>query len=603
MRIFKAIRLTVLSIQLRLLILVVLQVIVSCNWQTPHPEEEKIQYTAWMKLATAYSNTQPDSCLHYTDSLSRMAYVKSHDSLLVPVVINRILAWRQQGKLDSCLLHLPGSRNLCKRIKDTANWSRAENITASVLISKGHSRLAIQHASRALEIARSGRLPLHEAKAYSSLAEACIDNNEFANAQLYLNKAYVIYSTLDSLPHLSGVAATISYNYKQLGNMDSAFYYGEQAIQFAEACPGYIYRILPYSNMGILYQETKPDLALNWYDKAIEISPNRPEPRFSKVNVYIGKQQYDTAIQLLRMLTVEAQQSGSLAGLARCYWQSGRIYLARGQSPEAIEDLTKAIHIGDSIGTAYISIGARETMKSVFSAAGRMQEAFQLSEGIARLNDSILQSQNSTAMEAIQIYHDAERKQQKVNQAEQEIAWQLRINKQLVMLLSILTFALLALAFAIQRARKYHRKMGQAYDRLIGQYRAETAALHEQLQKLKPQPLFDRLLELMEKEKPWLNHQLTVDDIAEKLQTSSRHLSAELKLQGLPSVTRLVQQYRVNCFMENLQNPAFSNYKLEAISKASGFRSYRTFFLVFEQVTGLTPEQYRKRIAKSESAK
>jgi AraC-like DNA-binding protein len=83
--------------------------------------------------------------------------------------------------------------------------------------------------------------------------------------------------------------------------------------------------------------------------------------------------------------------------------------------------------------------------------------------------------------------------------------------------------------------------------------------------------------------------------LAEKLRTTTHHLS-QLINEGLGvNFADFVNQYRVGAVQEKLRDPARSHLKIEEIAYETGFNSKSTFQAAFKKFAGITPSEYRKK--------
>ncbi len=107
--------------------------------------------------------------------------------------------------------------------------------------------------------------------------------------------------------------------------------------------------------------------------------------------------------------------------------------------------------------------------------------------------------------------------------------------------------------------------------------------------------LKERLLGCMEREKPYLDSELTLPQLAEKLRTSTHHLS-QLVNEGLGvNFADFINQYRIEAVKEKLRDPAFGHLKIEEIAYQTGFNAKSTFQAAFKKFAGVTPSEYRKK--------
>lgn len=105
-----------------------------------------------------------------------------------------------------------------------------------------------------------------------------------------------------------------------------------------------------------------------------------------------------------------------------------------------------------------------------------------------------------------------------------------------------------------------------------------------------------RLLEFMEVEKPYLNPELTIQDLAEKINIQKHHLTYIINSGLHKNFFNFVNEYRVEEFKRRVANPNYNHLTLLAIAFDSGFNSKSSFNNIFKNITGQTPSEYKKSL-------
>lgn len=107
-----------------------------------------------------------------------------------------------------------------------------------------------------------------------------------------------------------------------------------------------------------------------------------------------------------------------------------------------------------------------------------------------------------------------------------------------------------------------------------------------------------RLEEVMSKEKPYLNPELTLQALADLVEAQPHHLSQVINQEFQKSYADYINSFRIKTAAEKLKNPEFNQLKISYISYESGFNSQPTFNTLFKKVYKETPSQYRNRSQK-----
>ena len=104
----------------------------------------------------------------------------------------------------------------------------------------------------------------------------------------------------------------------------------------------------------------------------------------------------------------------------------------------------------------------------------------------------------------------------------------------------------------------------------------------------------DRLHQLMEGEKPYLDPNLTLPELADRLSISTHHLSQVINQRLGQNFFDFVNRYRVEEAKQRLADPHSAYLTILAIANEAGFNSKSAFYTAFRKHAGMTPSQYKR---------
>lgn len=104
--------------------------------------------------------------------------------------------------------------------------------------------------------------------------------------------------------------------------------------------------------------------------------------------------------------------------------------------------------------------------------------------------------------------------------------------------------------------------------------------------------LMDRISELMEKERLYLNPELKVGDVADALGVSRNAVSVCINSHQGCSFSQYVNDYRLQHAKRLLSETP--DMKISAVGLESGFANERTFFRAFKSATDMTPKEWKE---------
>ncbi|MBK5208732.1 MAG: AraC family transcriptional regulator [Flavobacteriaceae bacterium] len=108
----------------------------------------------------------------------------------------------------------------------------------------------------------------------------------------------------------------------------------------------------------------------------------------------------------------------------------------------------------------------------------------------------------------------------------------------------------------------------------------------------------DKLKDLMDLKKPFLNPNLTLLELASELDISTHYLSQILNEKFNLNFFDYINQFRVEEVKLKISDSKFENYSLLGIAFDSGFNSKSAFNRIFKKFTNQTPSQYKSAVPK-----
>jgi AraC-like DNA-binding protein len=107
--------------------------------------------------------------------------------------------------------------------------------------------------------------------------------------------------------------------------------------------------------------------------------------------------------------------------------------------------------------------------------------------------------------------------------------------------------------------------------------------------------LGERIKSYFESEKPYLNPEFSLLDLAQNLQVPQHHISYCFRFvfnQGFPSMK---SAYRIAHAKKLIENPANDYLSYEGIGLESGFSTRSRFYAAFQEIEGCSPGEYREK--------
>jgi AraC-like DNA-binding protein len=107
-----------------------------------------------------------------------------------------------------------------------------------------------------------------------------------------------------------------------------------------------------------------------------------------------------------------------------------------------------------------------------------------------------------------------------------------------------------------------------------------------------------KLLQYMDEEKPYLEGDMTINDLSRKTGIPRHHITEVLNEKYHRNFFSFVNEYRIREVISRISDPKYQHYTILAIAFDAGFNSKSTFNTFFKTYTGKTPSAYREEILK-----
>lgn len=114
------------------------------------------------------------------------------------------------------------------------------------------------------------------------------------------------------------------------------------------------------------------------------------------------------------------------------------------------------------------------------------------------------------------------------------------------------------------------------------------------------QEIFQQVIDLFENEKIYINPQLRIGHVAEKIGVPTHKVSVAINAQFGKPFYDLVAQYRTDLLKTLLADPANKAYTVLALASDAGFNSKASLNRIFKEQTNMTPTQYQRLIFQNE---
>lgn len=580
---------------------------ISCDFIKKETSTDSI-----LSKAENYLKKNPDSTLiianqllfqHSKDNFEDKKYLKIYQL--------KQQAFSNLQNLDSFFSSGEQVRKIASKISDSLAIAQSLLISVKGNVDYSSNKKLEKYLPSAIAFFKSQNRLLEMGRLNSNYGSLLIYKGEYKKAQEHLLISYKLFGQLNKQMDQAKVCDLIGTNYGYMGSPEESLKYYQEALSIANTVKDSFLLSNIHINLGIYYRKINPDIAIQNYYKALSYiqsstnNLNRIKTRYNLANVFYDKGDYESAEAVYLKMLLECKKHNFIEGTAMAYNGLASVYSQTNRQYKAIPYMLSAIKVADSLGMTNLSLMLKPELISIYKKSGEFKNALDQSEQMKSLSDSLLLKDKQLAVHELDIKYKTKEK----DLENKHLLEKLGFRKNTILILITLVIVCIVIVLLYRQRSVLLNERNKAYVVLMKKYKEErelktdnvftlindntqTISIYETLN------LFDKLVNYYEKDKPFLNAKLRIENVAKQLEVSQKAVTAVIKANGYIGFANFNNKFRVeevkNCFVDS----NFSSLKIEAIATQSGFGSRQSFYTAFEEFTGVNPGFYRSEILK-----
>lgn len=295
------------------------------------------------------------------------------------------------------------------------------------------------------------------------------------------------------------------------------------------------------------------------------------------------------------------------------YLSYGTYLNDRGEYARAIPVLRQGIELSERSNNAVHRYKLYQRISEAETALGRYREALDYFKSYHSQADSIFNVERERSINELRVRYDAERQENMLRKSEIDLIRQQR-RFQLLLLLLLFAVGISTVVYILYRRKDkmYKQIVRQQYEFLKKEKKAAQPAMPPpgptSPQTEKPSPdrddhavrdaeLFARIEYLMQTEGVYRQNDLTIERLAERLDTNRTYISRAINQQAGKTFSSYVNSYRIDEAVRRLSD-VDDDTPLKALAQTLGYNHLQTFYTSFQSAIGMPPSKYREKLLK-----
>lgn len=283
------------------------------------------------------------------------------------------------------------------------------------------------------------------------------------------------------------------------------------------------------------------------------------------------------------------------------YFSVSDFYAKKGDYQQAINYATKLLRTKEIQENPRERMLAYKVTKDAYAAAKDAKNENIYLKLYTDLNDSINTAEKKTIVQ--QSRNQIEKSTKEKNKYKQKTL--------LIVSITILLILIAAWGYITKKNQDYHKK----YEALITKIKNEKDAntlleLNDQNIRSSSINITDKTirvlllkLEKFEQSEKYLQKDISLTSLANRLHTNTRYLSEIIKTYRNKNFTDYINGLRINYIVHQLYHePKYRQYKISSLSEECGFTSYNAFVNAFKKMNDVTPYYFIEQLKQHETA-
>ncbi len=323
---------------------------------------------------------------------------------------------------------------------------------------------------------------------------------------------------------------------------------------------------------------------------------------YANILVRVGREREAVGYYKRSLDHVGKEKSNTLA-----YLNYGSYLIGKGAASRAAEILEKGLDFVNKRNNAFYRYQLYEKLSEAYELADKPCTALKYYKIYHNEFDSIFNIARERAINELRVQYESEKQEKELRGKKLDLLREKQKLNVTVFAVVILTGLLLALFITYRRKNRHYRQIvrqqhelirkEKIIEKLYGQSDNSGKYTVSSLSDEKGQVLFAEFERLMKTEKIYRERDLTIDKVADRLDTNRSYLSRAINENGGMSFTQYINSYRID-EARHILSEANSDIQIKVLAYELGFATPETFSSAFKKAIGMLPTKFREEIRK-----
>jgi len=590
-------------------------------------ENAKTNTDGYYKLAENYKNLSKEEALAFCDKGISFAKNSKEESKKAKLLFLKAQIYDYHEDYNSSYLIYQQVGPMFLKVDDTISAIKCFLNNGVTHYFNGSFDSSINYYNKAEQLLNNKTDATLKAKVYNNLGLTYKAKGNYKLSIINFQKVINLFGHRKTDISIANAYLNIGTLYWEQKNSEMALKYFNKALDVFDSLKKQNDIASVYNNIALIYNSLNDTtLALNYYDKASELYAENNNTKglaitLSNKAALLDKYGFKKDAELLFLESLELFEDAKYnLGIFTNQLNLSQLYSEFGNQKKALSYALKSLSIRNQNYPLVYTSQAYRILANTYSELGNYKLSNDYFKKYIQIKDSVYTLENSTAIADIQAKYENEKAEAQLEIFEQQIEIQnlelVAKEKRVVFIGIILLLSIILGAVFIRlylQKRKSYLLLVEQNVKLTEMDLEKEMLCKEYKQNIAEKPtenkvadviqnnnidLLNRLIQLMEEEKPYLQEQIQINDIVKLLSTNRNYLSQVINDHFGTNFNNFVNEYRVKEARKMILKSDYQQFTIEAIGQMVGFHSKASFNTAFKKFTGVTPSFFRDNYTK-----
>lgn len=420
--------------------------------------------TSLWSMGLTYSQKDKKEALNYYEKALGIAEKIGDKPGTAKYILAIGIIMQEQGNINDSNEYYQKALKIARECNDTSTIMRVLHNLSQNQLRKGNTAEAVKLLEELVALATKENDNRMLGYAFAQFSSVYFYQGNYPGALEFCLSALKINELIGDNTAIANNLLKIAGIHASQKDFDSALKTIQRAFVITKNMKDSLKMSVCLTNMGNIYVEMENPVALQYFQKALKMSKSMVNDQTINLHLNIGaiyteRGEFDKARKHLEEGLALASKIGNKRNSCELWVKMGLLAFVQKQYQQSIDYTQKALNIANEVKYLELQKDCYGLLSDIYAATGAFNQAYLNHVQYKSFSDSLFNEKNVREITTLEnsYKYDKERQKSELEKASQEL--KIKSQKQVILLLLIVSFLIFVLAFTIYWSNKLKKKV------------------------------------------------------------------------------------------------------------------------------------------------